>query len=589
MIRFKTLSIRNFLSFGNIPTIINLERNCAVLVLGEDLDNTERGTGANGTGKTAIINALVFSVYDKPLSDISKDNLVNNINKKNMVVAVEFVKEGKTYTIERGRKTKAGAAGNYVLVQEDGKDITPDSINNANALIEKIIDIPYELFVRIVTFSATHIPFLDLPVRSHYAANQTDIIEQLFDLKILSEKANKLKELIKQTEQKFEQLKSHTELLEREHTRHKKQLESAKVRVENWYVQNKTEKEEIEQKLTRIKHVDIERQRVLHDQHNKTMSVLAQSINERNTLERKIKDLTKNKQQRETELIHLSNAKCPYCLQKYKDANKKISECEQTINEIDTNIQTLKEKLNSLDGSIIQIELKRKEIKQALTVSDIGELLEIKGKSSSYKQQLKELQVMTNPFIEPLEELKSVKLDTIHKDELNVLEYTLKHQDFLLKLLTKKDSFVRKILLHKYIPFLNQRLQLYLTGLGLSHLVEFTHEMTAEISQFRRPLEFGNLSNGQRARVNLALSFAFRDVLQTLHQQINICILDEVLDVGLDSVGVAEAARMLKHKARDEHLSLFIISHREEMEGAAFGQTVIVQLSKGFSYLKESQ
>ena len=130
------------------------------------------------------------------------------------------------------------------------------------------------------------------------------------------------------------------------------------------------------------------------------------------------------------------------------------------------------------------------------------------------------------------------------------------------------------------------KLQQYLADLGLPHTVEFTHELTAVINQFGHPLDFGNLSNGQRARVNLALSLAFRDVLQQLHSKINVCMFDEVLDVGLDTVGVQAAAKMLKRKARDENLSLYIISHRDEIN-AAFDTVMTVQMQKGFSYIKE--
>jgi DNA repair exonuclease SbcCD ATPase subunit len=133
---------------------------------------------------------------------------------------------------------------------------------------------------------------------------------------------------------------------------------------------------------------------------------------------------------------------------------------------------------------------------------------------------------------------------------------------------------------------LNNRLRHYLTVLGLPHKVEFTHEMTARISQLSNELDFGNLSAGQRARVNFALSLAFKDVLQNLHTKINVCLFDEVLDVGLDSVGVQAAARLLKQKARAENLSFYIISHRDEID-RAFDRTLAVQLSKGFSYIKE--
>ena len=120
---------------------------------------------------------------------MSKDELVNNINKKHMEVTVEFEKGGSIYYIRRVRKEKAGASGNYVQVFKNGDDITESSVDLANKQITRIVGIPYELFVRIVAFSATLTPFLDLPVRHPQQANQTDIIEELFNFKMLSEKA----------------------------------------------------------------------------------------------------------------------------------------------------------------------------------------------------------------------------------------------------------------------------------------------------------------------------------------------------------------------------------------------------------------
>ncbi|KKM90977.1 hypothetical protein LCGC14_1233120 [marine sediment metagenome] len=207
MIKFTRLTMKNFLSFGASPTTILLDRPGTTLIVGEDLDNVANGIGANGVGKTVIINALAYGVYDKPVSNISKDNLVNNINKSHMEVTVEFEKDGNTYRIKRVRKSKNYAAGNFVQLFENDIDITPDSVVNTNKLIEKIIGLPYELFVRIVVFSATHTPFLDLPIRSQSGANQTDIIEELFDLKTLSEKSELLTEQRKEVEVELRQQK----------------------------------------------------------------------------------------------------------------------------------------------------------------------------------------------------------------------------------------------------------------------------------------------------------------------------------------------------------------------------------------------
>lgn len=584
-IKFKSLSIKNFLSYGNVPTVLLLDRPGTTLISGEDLDNSASGTGANGVGKTVLLNALVYAVYDKPVSNISKDNLVNNINKKNMEVIVDFEKGGKSYRIQRARKMKSGAAGNYVHLYENGKDITPDSVANTNAKIEKIIGIPYELFVRIVAFSANHVPFLDLPVRSHHGANQTDIIEELFDLKTLSEKANILKEQIRDTETSLNLHLERAEQIKKEHERHEKQLQSARNRIDAWEQNNAKEIKDLEQKLIQIQEIDIEQQKHFHSELSKVDKQLSDAIEQQQTIERAIKECIKAKKSKSDELSHLEDDKCPYCLQQYSDAESKLNETKNDINLLEEEIADLEQQLDAADTTVENLATQHKEIKSQITVNDLDGLMERVSKQHQYETRLEELRNTSNPFIEPLEELKAIEIDELDMSVVNKLKTEQDHQNFLLKLLTKKDSFVRKALLNKNIPFLNQRLAHYLHDLGLPHTVEFTHEMTAKISQFGRELDFGNLSNGQRARVNLALSFAFRDVLQSIHAQINVCILDEVLDVGLDAVGVQAAAKMLKRKARDEKCSMYIISHRDEID-SAFDERMIVQMSKGFSYVK---
>ncbi|TFG97005.1 hypothetical protein E4H12_09700 [Candidatus Thorarchaeota archaeon] len=587
MIIFSSLTMRNFLSYGNNTTSFQLERPGTTLIVGEDLDNTTNGQGANGVGKSTLINALAYAIYDKPVSNISKDNLVNNINKKNMEVIVEFIiPSGKTYMVKRARKAKAGAAGNTVYLYENGKDITPDSAANTNAEIERIIGIPYELFVRIVVFSASHTPFLDLPVKSHYQANQTDIIEELFGLTALSAKAAVLKEMIKETEMKLQMRQVKIEILEKEHIRHQQQVDSAKRRVIQWDEQNQTQIKQLRAKLKKIESVDIEQQRSLHESLNDIKGQLNDALDKQRVIEKYIKELNKTYTKAEADLTHLRDEKCPYCLQKYADAQSKIKATESTAEKAFKELEKNNNELKLVKKDVGSLTTSFKDIKDKITVDNLQELLQIRNESATMRTKIDELTNALNPYLEPLEELQTIKLDKINYDEINAMNKDIEHQRFLLKLLTKKDSFVRKALLNKNIPYLNSRLQHYLAILGLPHKVEFTFEMTASISQFGRTLDFGNLSAGQRARVNLALSFAFRDVLQNLHTKINICMLDEVLDHGLDTVGVHAAARLLKRKARDEQLSLYIISHRDEIDGA-FDNTITVQLSKGFSYVKE--
>jgi len=587
LITFGTITLKNFLSYGAVPISVNLDRRGTSLIVGEDLDNTTLGVGANGSGKTSIINALVYALYDKPLSNISKDNLVNNINKKNMEVSLTFSKDNDSYHITRARKSKGKTSGNWVKLIKNGRDVTPDSVSNTNDLIESIIGLPFDLFIRIVAISATHTPFLDLPVRAASQANQTDFIEELFDLKTLSEKAVSLKSEIKEadTSRKLHQVR--IDGLEKEHNRHEKQLESAQRRVDAWEKTNKTEIRQIQQNLERVDGVDVDAQHTFINQLAATNNQLTETQGVQRSLQRKIASETKAKTEAEEEIHHLNDDKCPYCLQDFLNKDDKIAEKQTIIDSTSAAIADLTEAVNDVDEQINTLTVSANETQQLIVVTNIDELIEIKGRSAGYDKELQTLQNATNPFIEPLKELQDIKLDPIDMDKINTLSTLIDHQKFLLKLLTKKDSFVRKALLNKNIPFLNQRLAYYLAEIGLPHTVEFTHEMTAHITQFGRPLDFGNLSNGQQARVNLALSFAFRDVLQSMHTRINVCMLDEVLDVGLDAVGVHVAASMLKRKAREDDISLYVISHRDEIDGV-FDHKITVQMSKGFSYIDDS-
>jgi len=583
-IKFKTITIKNFLSYGKNPTTINLDRpGDTTFVVGQDLDDTSTGIKGNGVGKTTILNAIVFAVYNKPVSNIAMENLVNNINKKDMEVTVEFEKDGKTYTIKRVRKGKQGAS---VYLYEGKENKTPSSIKSTTEKIEEIIGVPYELFVRIVAFSANHKPFLDLPVSHATQANQKDIIEELFEIKILSTRAESLKEEIKLTLADIKLQKAHIDQLKEEHARHNKMIENAKVRVDNWGDENKLEQENIAKKLQKMEGIDIDKQHKLHEFKDQLEQKIQEKLSKQRELEREVKNLVKTKKEASNEIGVLVKKECPYCKQSYKNNEWKIMEKQDEIKIADTNLIALSDKLERLYISIEKLNQNKKEIEDKIQVDNIKELIDIRSKQAQYEDRLEHLKKETNPHIDNLTELKETKLEPIDTSKIDALEDDLLHQQFLLKSLTKKDSFVRKKLLNNKIPFLNNRLAKYIEILGLSQKVVFTEDMTVNISRFGRKIDFGNLSNGQRARLNFALSLAFRDMLENIHGKINVYMLDEVLDVGLDTIGVTSAARLLKRKARDENLSIYIISHKDELSNE-FDSKMIVKMDKGFSYIDE--
>jgi DNA repair exonuclease SbcCD ATPase subunit len=501
-----------------------------------------------------------------------------------MEVIVEFKIKDTHYLISRYRKTKDGSG---IRLEINGEDKTPDSVANTDAAIERVLGMPYELFVRIVVFSASHEPFLDMPVRHVSQANQSDFIEELFGLVALSQKAELLKLVIRDTERDAVTEKARIALLEQEHARHLTQIESAKRRVVNWEVSNDATVNTLIEKLEKLKQVDILQQQSLLSTLKEIDTQLSDVLSEQRTLEREKRDIVKKISEKQSEADHLKNSKCPYCLQDFLAAKTKLKQLSSQLVTLAATLAEQETAITALLDDSARLSHKHKEIKAQITVDNIEELIEINSQSGNIQERIEELRTTVNPFLDPLDELTSAELPAVDYTRANKLERTAEHEKFLLKLLTRKDSFVRKELLGRNIPYLNAQLQHHLTFLGLPHKVEFTHEMTAAISQFGNPLDFGNLSAGQRARVNFALSLAFRDVLQQLHQKVNICMFDEVLDVGLDAVGTAAAAKLLRHIASKDGVSAYIVSHKSEFEGM-FDRTMIVQLSQGFSYIKET-
>lgn len=584
MLKFKQLTLRNFLSYGNNITVINLDNPGTTLIKGENLDSSsENGSGANGVGKTVWINALSYALYDKPVSDISKERLINNINQKEMEVTVTFDDNfGNEYRIVRNRKVK-GSAGGGVYLYKNEEDVTLDSIANTNALIESIVGIPHEMFVRIVVFSATHVPFLDLPTRA-----QADLIEGLFGVTEISERAVKLKSIIKDTEDRLNIKKAVIDQANKEQQRHNAQIEHTKQRIVAWDTQTQSTIKRLKSSLERVASIDIEQQKRLYTELQSVMSIIKATKDDLRFTKNVADGAAKQYAKYEAELAHLKDAKCPYCMQDFVGSQEKMTDLVSKMEALFADMEAATSDVKAMTLELGELTTKADELNEQLVVDDIDEMVRLASESSSIAAQIADLQVAANPHFETLEELETMTFDDINYDEVNVLTKEIEHQKFLLKLLTKNDSFVRKTILNRYLPYLNLQLDHYLSALGLPHKVEFMHNLEAKISQFDRPLDFGNLSAGQRARVNFALSLAFRDVLQRLHTKINVFMLDEVLDVGLDTVGVQAAARLVKHKARDEDLSTFIISHRDEVDGV-FDRVMTVQMSQGFSYLKDDE
>ena len=163
--------------------------------------------------------------------------------------------------------------------------------------------------------------------------------------------------------------------------------------------------------------------------------------------------------------------------------------------------------------------------------------------------------------------MQNQALQEVNYDTLNELTRLQEHQDFLLKLLTSKDSFIRKKIIEQNLSYLNARLTHYLDRIGLPHTVVFQNDLTVSIEELGRELDFDNLSRGERNRLILSMSWAFRDVFESLYQPINVLFIDEMIDSGLDTQGVESSLALLKQMSRERHKSIWLVSHRDELAG----------------------
>ncbi len=568
---FKSIEIRNFMSFGNASQLIELDGQGTVTISGENIDQG----GSNGAGKTSIINAICYALYNKPFDSISLQRLINSTNAtKNTLMEVRlcFEKGGVEYEIYRARGEEY-----RIEIRKDGEDITPGKgVTECDALIEDIVGISYDLFTKTVIFSGNSPAFLQLPI--HQQRNQ---IEELFNITMLSEKAVALKEKIRQTEGDIKIAEAVCTQQQVAIDVHNKHVREAKQRVARWTTQTQAEITEIEETLATLATVDFDTEKLLHDERSKLKQEGAYLAAKLAPKKKDLQQLNKDLEKLMGEEEHLKDAKCPYCSQNFADAQSKLATVLETIDQKGSLLITLQGETEALLTQETEQRTKLAEVEAAIQHPDLDDLLKARENVAALKNKLASLKTATNPHEEALQELEAEKVDAVDTKKVDDLRRRLDHQNFLLKLLTDKNSFLRRRIINQTIPFLNNRLNHYTRTLGLPHVVKFDADMSCTVSEFGRELDFGNLSAGEKKRVNTAMALAFRDVLHHLHAKTNILLIDE-LDGALDQNGIDSVVRILKEKSRDEDMSVFVISHHPSISGR-LDRNLIIRKENGFS------
>ena len=563
MIQLKNLTVKNFMSVGNATQAVDFNRRDLTLVLGENLDLGGDGS-RNGTGKTTIINALSFALYGQALTNIRKDNLINKTNGKNMLVSLEFDIDGKNYRVERGRKP------NILKFYVDNEQTTADDEAQGDSretqdAIERLLGLSHDMFRHVVALNTYTEPFLSLK-----ANDQRVIIEQLLGITLLSERADRIKELNKQTKEAIQQEEFRIRAVQEANKRIEEQIAAAQRRQTLWQKKRDEDVAAFQAAYDELSKVDIEAELQAH-----------QALSEYNVKKKAMADLTawikrceldearENKEitKLQSEIASLEQHTCHSCGQAFHDSKheqvleiKRKALSEAAMQALSINGQWM-EHTDALRG------LGALGTQPSVFYDQESDAYEHRSSMAHVLSQLMSKQNEIDPYVDQIADMTAQAVQSVEYDALNELTRLQDHQEFLLKLLTQKDSFIRKKIIEQNLSYLNARLTHYLDRIGLPHTVVFQNDLTVQIEELGRELDFDNLSRGERNRLILSMSWAFRDVWESLYRPINLLFIDEMIDSGMDTQGVENSLALLKKMSRERSKSIWLVSHRDELAG----------------------
>ena len=586
-IKIKDLTVKNFMSVGNVTQAVDFNREQLTLVLGENLDQGGDDSGSrNGTGKTTIINALSYALYGQALTNIKKNNLINKTNNKGMLVTLNFEKNGMQYRIERGRSPNIlKFYVNDVEQLDENVDESQGDSRETQKTINELLEMSHNMFKHIVALNTYTEPFLSMRTNE-----QREIIEQLLGITILSEKAESLKEQVKLTKDAITEETLRINAIQASNEKIKQSIETLKGRQRAWESKKKQDIERLEESIAELEQLDIESELDFHEKlanWTKINNEFAALNKEKSTLEIALLRANKSVKKIEEDILNLDDATCFTCGQAlHEDKKQKI----------------LLEKQKELEDSIAyQLEIANKLEDILKSLSNIGEITkkpttfyetikeayDHRGNVDTLKAALESKVVEEDPYQIQINDLVETALQEVNWENINKLNNVKEHQEFLLKLLTNKDSFIRKKIIDQNLSYLNNRLTYYLDKLGLPHQVKFLNDLTVEITQLGQDLDFDNLSRGERNRLILGLSFAFRDVWESLYENINLLFIDELIDSGMDTAGVENSLGILKKMGRERSKNIFLISHKDELIGRVNNVLKVVKENGFTSYAND--
>ena len=566
MITFQKIRWKNFLSTGNQFTEIDFQEK-----------NTNLIIGTNGAGKSTMLDALTFVLFNKPFRKINKPQLINSTNEKDCLVEIEFEINSRQYVVRRGIKpTVFDISVNGTQLHREADDRAMQRVLENN-----ILKVNYKSFTQIVILgSSTFVPFMQLTT-----ANRREVIEDLLDIRIFSLMNNILKDKIRTQKEQVKSLDLKKETLKDKMKMQQNFIDELENRGKQNIVSNKT-------KITNLmKEVDtymLENEKVEEDIHKYTKELeevtgARQKLSKLNTLRGKISQkvsaITKEHK------FFMENTVCPTCQQdieeefrvnRISDAQNKAKELKEGFDELESTIKFEQERERQFNTLSKEITNLTHGISQNNT--------RVSGNQRQIRDLEQEIQTITenlanrNTEHEKLDEFKSNLAHTFA--ELSDKKQEIVHHDFAYSLL--KDDGVKTKIIRKYLPFINQQVNRYLQMMDFYINFHLDEEFKETVkSPIHEDFSYSSFSEGEKMRIDLALLFTWREVARVKNSvNTNLLIMDEVFDSSLDGFGTDEFLKIIRYVIKDANI--FVISHKQDMRDK-FESVIMFDKVKGFS------
>ena len=572
MLVFHKIRYRNFLSSGNQFTEIDFEKH-----------NTNLIIGTNGAGKSTVLDALTFALFNKAFRKINKNQLINTTNEKDCLVEIEFSTNSRDYLVRRGIKP------NVFDIEVNGQPLHKEADDRANQRIleENILKVNYKSFTQIVILgSSTFVPFMQLPT-----AHRREVIEDLLDIRIFSAMNNLIKDRIRTQKDQVKSLELRKENLKEKMKMQQNFIEELENRGNANINANKEKIANLDKEvgIYMIENAKTEEGIIQYTKEQEEVVGAGDKLVKLNNLKGKISQkvsvITKEHK------FFTENTVCPTCTQtieeefrlnRITDAQNKAKELKKGYEDLEETIKIEQERERQFIALSKEITKLNHEISQNNTRISLNQrqIRDLETEIQTITEQLKN----RNTEHEKLEEFKENLQKTF--EDLSKKKEEIVYYDFAYSLL--KDDGVKTKIIKKYLPFINQQVNRYLQMMDFYinfHLDEEFNETVK--SPIHEDFSYSSFSEGEKMRIDLALLFTWREVARVKNSvNTNLLIMDEVFDSSLDGFGTDEFLKIIRYVIKDANI--FVISHKAELHDK-FESVLRFEKVKGFSRMMSSQ